>query len=85
MEFWDSRNEAKHTASFPERPLGIEFFDSAPVVVKAVVPGSIAARAGVQRDMLLRAINGVSVAGRTLGDVQELLWRIAQKLPSTAS
>mmetsp|Transcript_1297 Transcript_1297/g.3600 ORF Transcript_1297/g.3600 Transcript_1297/m.3600 type:complete len:173 (+) Transcript_1297:72-590(+) len=85
LDFWDPSSECPLTARFFERPLGIEFVEREPSIVKAVVPNSPAERAGVQRHMLLRAINGKKVQASNpiaTSDLHELLRSGSQSLPS---
>jgi len=84
LDFWDPSRESTHTAHFFERPLGIEFIEWEPVIVRAVVPNSPAEQAGVQRHMLLRAVNGTKVQVKSttdLPDYIDLLRSVSESLP----
>lgn len=68
-----------------QRPLGFEFWQQAPLVIKDVQKGCYGERAGIQIGYELVAINGIDVSHLGFDDCRELLGEASKVLKYTSS
>mmetsp|Transcript_230 Transcript_230/g.690 ORF Transcript_230/g.690 Transcript_230/m.690 type:complete len:189 (-) Transcript_230:77-643(-) len=81
LRFWDPQEREAHHVEFNRRPIGIDFASGLPFRVKAVVAHSQADFAGVREGMVLSTVNDISVDGKDMAEVKELVRASAQLLP----
>mmetsp|Transcript_71 Transcript_71/g.236 ORF Transcript_71/g.236 Transcript_71/m.236 type:complete len:173 (+) Transcript_71:124-642(+) len=67
---------------FMQRPLGMDFHRSLPIMVKKVHPGSVAEQMGVGVGHVLTKVDDADISSKKLEEMHVLLTKVAGELPT---
>lgn len=72
----------RRMVSFVQRPLGVDFEPTVPLVVKALAPGGHAEELGVQAGWEFKTVDGIALEGMPYHCVMQMIQHRSSRLPS---